>query len=101
MATRTDTLLTFTADTAEQGSVYAPYNDRRTHGAFQAVLTAGTGTINIEGRVNSAQPWVILASFTATGADLVALLPEMRATLVGGAGATGRVVADRPMTLVA
>jgi hypothetical protein len=45
-------------------------------GSIQIEIT--TGTLTVEGRVNSDAPWVTLAVYTIDSIDQLALVPEMR-----------------------
>lgn len=52
----------------------------------QAIVSA-TGTVAIEGSFDGSTNWVSIYSFTASGAQLVALFPYMRANISANTGA--------------
>jgi hypothetical protein len=60
-------------------------NDRREYGRCQVEITAAA-TVKIQGRIAVTAPWVDLKTYTASGADVVALFPEMRIDVTGNTG---------------
>lgn len=46
-------------------------------GIVQFEIT-GTATVALEGRCTPLAPWVVIASFTASGAQAIAQFPQMR-----------------------
>lgn len=47
------------------------------YGIVQAEIT-GTATVQIQGRLSATAPWVTVAEFTASGANEILMMPEMR-----------------------
>lgn len=46
-------------------------------GVVQFEIT-GTATVNLEGRLDALAPWVVIATFTTSGAQAVTQFPQMR-----------------------
>lgn len=83
-------------------SIYRnPELEPRTHIPVQVTISAGTATVNVEGRVGPGEAWVILGTLSATDILLVPANLELRANVTAAAGATIRVVTDRPLLFVA
>lgn len=64
---------------------------------YVAVQVAITGTLNllIQGRIDSTQAWVTLYTFTASDAQMISRMPQMRASYNGAsAGAAGSALLD-------
>lgn len=69
-------------------------SDTRMYLSVQASIT-GTLNVLIQGRADSTAPWVTLYTFTASDAQMVARMPQMRASYNGAsAGAAGKVWLD-------
>jgi hypothetical protein len=69
-------------------------SDDRMYVAVQADIT-GTLNVVIQGRQDSASSWVALHTFTTTDAQLIARMPQMRASYNGAsAGAAALVKLD-------
>lgn len=94
MLAKTNIILTTTTDDvqdtypngfavrASPGKVEIPY---------EITLSAGTGTLKIQGRSGPSEAWQDLVSVTASAVGKCTRFPFMKATLSGGAGATSRV----------
>jgi len=73
------------------GTVAYPQNPLRLdYGIFQVEIT-GTATVQMQGRVDENFSWHTLETYTASGADKVAVFPHMRANI--SAYSSGEVTA--------
>lgn len=73
----------------------------RTHEPVQVSIAAGTATISIEGRTGPNEPWIALATVSASDIILVPTGLELRVNVTAAAAASIRVVASRPLLFVA
>ena len=70
------------AETAASGTGDTFPVSRRSRDEYRLVqvdISAGTPNVTIQGRVATDMPWVEVIVYTASGADAVAMFPEMRA----------------------
>ncbi|NRA98170.1 MAG: hypothetical protein HRU14_18405 [Planctomycetes bacterium] len=75
-----------TTSAAETGSAFQTLFERRGgYRALQADISAA-GTVTVEGRNAPDMEWVTLATFTSTGAEMVATMREFRASVAGNTG---------------
>lgn len=76
-----------TAAASADGEAY--FTQFETRGTYRPVHVdiAGSGTVSVQGRAAPDLDWVELHEFTATGAEMVAAMREVRAVVSGGGGA--------------
>lgn len=75
-----------TASTETSSTAYVTTPDRIDgYRLFKAVLSS-TATVVLQGRFNDDDAWHTIKTYTATGADSIALWPQMRTTLADNIG---------------
>lgn len=71
---------------AEDGNPYqTPFETRGVYRPVQVALTAAA-TVKIQGRAAPDLPWVDLVEITASGAEAVFAMREVRASVTGNTG---------------
>lgn len=61
------------------GATWNPTNKENLDWLLCQVEIVTTATVDIEGRLAPDMPWVVLKTFTASGAERISGFPEMRA----------------------
>lgn len=74
--------------------------DGRTHCALSVILSAGTATIAIYGRIGSGDTRVKLKEVTASEGLMIASFPQMQVEVTGATTATVRVTIDGVLRVV-
>lgn len=89
MASSTNVVLSATGlSTTQNGNVFdVPARDKD-YLLAQVDITAGTATVVVEGRTTPNAQWVTLQTFSATGAEMVARMPQIRFRVSAAAAAT-------------
>lgn len=71
--------------------IYQRHNDE--HGLAQVEIT-GSGNVSIQGRLSADSPWVAIKEYTASGADVIAIFPQMRVVLSSVSGTVNVWIAE-------
>jgi hypothetical protein len=94
----TNVLMNVTGVTgAANGDVFGTQHGETEYIVAQISVLAGTGTVYVEGRNLSTDPWVVLWSSTTSDIAPVVRTPEMRGRVASGAGLAARVTLDEPV----
>jgi hypothetical protein len=97
MVQRTNILLSVAASGPFSGHWFqVPRDDGRANRSVIHNLSAGTGTVKLEGRNSPGETGTTIATLSTSALNSVQYFPQMRVTSADAAGATVKVTMDIP-----